>query len=75
MIISLMLSRIFKDNTYIVRGEYDGSEWWEYNVPAIFSEDDEYKDFNILGDDKFMWCTVEQMNDKERYNERGYLKE
>lgn len=24
---------LFKDNTWLSRGEYDGSEWWVYNKP------------------------------------------
>lgn len=43
----------FKDKSYIVRNEYDGSEWWEYNKPLIFNENDSYEEF-----DKFklgMW--------------------
>ena len=24
---------VFKDNTWLERGEYDGSEWWEYKYP------------------------------------------
>lgn len=62
----------FKDNTYIVRGEYDGSEWWEYNVRKIFKETDESIDFDILGANKYLWRTVEEMNDKTRYDEEGY---
>lgn len=64
----------FKDNTYIHRNEYDGSEWWEYNVPKVYRETDKYLDFNILGNDRYMWRTVEEMNDK-KYNECGYLRE
>lgn len=52
----------FKDHTYIVRGEYDGSEWWEYNVPKLYNEDDKYYDFDILGGNRFMWDSVSQMN-------------
>ena len=64
----------FKDNSYATRGEYDGSEWWEYNTPKVFNMNDEYKDFNILGGDRYMWKTVEEMND-DKYDEEGYLKE
>ena len=29
----------FEDGTWLSRGEYDGSEWWEYNiVPELPSE-------------------------------------
>ena len=52
----------FKDKSYIVRGEYDGSEWWEYNTPLNYGEDDTYEDFDILGGDKYMWETVCEMN-------------
>lgn len=62
----------FYDNTYIIRGEYDGSEWWEYNVPCLFNKDDDYIDFDILGGDNFLWKTVEEMNNKDKYNENGY---
>jgi hypothetical protein len=24
---------LFDDNTWLTRGEYDGSEWWSYNEP------------------------------------------
>ena len=64
----------FRDNTYIIRNEYDGSEWWEYNVPKIYNDDDHYLDFDILGGDQFMWRTVKEMNDKDNYDEDGYLK-
>ena len=26
---------VFSDQTYMKRGEYDGSEWWEYNEPFV----------------------------------------
>lgn len=62
----------FNDHTYIVRGEYDGSEWWEYNPPKLFNKNDIYKNFDILGGTNFMWKTVEEMNNKEKYDENGY---
>lgn len=36
----------FTDETYMTRGEYDGSEWWEYNKPLKFSKCDMYETFN-----------------------------
>ena len=27
---------IFKDGTWLSRGEYDGSEWWEYNKTPTY---------------------------------------
>lgn len=62
----------FKDHTYMTRFEYDGSEWWNYSVPKIFNEDDEYKDFDILGNNRYRWKNVKEMNDKEHYDEKGY---
>lgn len=38
----------FRDKSYIIRGEYDGSEWWNYNEPLDYSENDEHKKFNKL---------------------------
>ena len=55
----------FKDKTYITRGEYDGSEWWQYLVPKVFNENDKYRDFDILGGNKYMWDSVKQMNGDE----------
>lgn len=63
----------FNDHTYIERGEYDGAEWWEYRVKSVFNKTDDYKDFDILGGD-FSSRTVEEMNDKEKYDEEGYEK-
>lgn len=55
----------FKDKSYITRGEYDGSEWWEYNKPLIYNETDEYLDFNNLDirkTDYVGWKSVERFN-------------
>lgn len=54
----------FKDNTYAERAEYDGSEWWEYNVKKLFSEKDEYEDFDFLKirEGQIGWETVESIN-------------
>lgn len=29
---------LFRNNTWLSRGEYDGSEWWEYNVAPTIDE-------------------------------------
>lgn len=54
----------FYDNTYIRRGEYDGSEWWEYNNPLTYKSTDEYKPFKNLKvpASKVGWCDVEEIN-------------
>ena len=59
----------FNDNTYMTRGEYDGSEWWEYPVKKIFKKDDNYKEFEILGGNKYMWKTVFEMNNEDNEEE------
>lgn len=54
----------FYDNTYIKRGEYDGSEWWEYNNPLIYKSTDGYKSFRNLKvhDSMIGWRSVEEIN-------------
>ena len=52
----------FKDKNYIKRGEYDGSEWWEYNKPLTYLSNDSYQDFNKL--EGSMWDSVEKLNQK-----------
>lgn len=61
--IAIDLIICFKDNTYIKRGEYDGSEWWEYNEPLKLSKI--FKEFtNLGGGSEIMWETVEDLNTK-----------
>ena len=38
----------FNDNTYMTRGEYDGSEWWEYNEPLVYDKEEILKLIKIL---------------------------
>lgn len=55
----------FKDKTYIARGEYDGSEWWEYNVPKVFNEDEESKPYTRLSlrqVERTGWEDLEEIN-------------
>ena len=63
----------FNDHTYMQRWEYDGSEGWEYRVKAIFNKTDEYKDFDVLGGGNYSDRPVEAMNNREKYDEEGYL--
>lgn len=56
----------FNDDTYMTRGKYDGSEWWSYQVSKKFKKDDDYKDFEILGGDNYMWETVKEMNNRNK---------
>ena len=43
----------FKDEAYIKRGEYDGSEWWEYNEPLKFKKENSFKIFKLKKTDAF----------------------
>ena len=29
---------LFNDGTWLSRGEYDGNEWWDYNIPPTVEE-------------------------------------
>ena len=29
---------VFKDNSWIERSTYDGSEWWEYKKTPVFNQ-------------------------------------
>ena len=57
----------FKDKTYITREEYDGSEWWQINNVNVYSEDDDYVDFDKLkvNPRQIGWKTVEEINEEE----------
>lgn len=56
----------FKDNTYMFRWEYDGSEWWEYLVRKIFKETDDFKPFKFKVDDESCrFVTYYKITDKE----------
>lgn len=46
---------------WLERGEYDGSEWWEFK--RIIEKPSLYKEVNsIVGG---MWSTIEEINDSE----------
>jgi len=54
----------FVDRTYMVRNEYDGSEWWEYSVPKLFKDSDEsvpYSKLRVSGD-QVGWRDLEEIN-------------
>lgn len=57
----------FKDKTYITREEYDGAEWWQINNVNVYSEDDDYVDFDKLkvNPRQIGWKTVEEINEEE----------
>ena len=38
--VSCDLVILFKDKSWMERGEYDGSEWWEFKSPPVFNKED-----------------------------------
>ena len=50
---------VFSDGSKMWRGEYDGSEWWEYSTPFVMPK--EFKKISTLI--KPMWNTLKEMND------------
>lgn len=47
---------------YMVRGEYDGSEWWEYNSMDLFRKpDNELKVNRLVGG---MWDSLKEIQQK-----------
>lgn len=56
---------IIGENWYMTRGEYDGSEWWEYHSMDIFKKpENELKIARLVGG---MWDTLVGINNKEDY--------
>ena len=54
------LEIIFSDGQSMRRGEYDGSEWWEFSKP--FTMPQQLKEVHIIGGENQMWATLEEMN-------------
>ncbi len=55
----------FKDGRYMSRSEYDGSEWWNYEMPLNYKETDKYIKFHNLCAEQcgeIGWCTVKELN-------------
>ena len=52
---------VFKDGQTMTRGEYDGSEWWQFSKP--FKHPLETKKISCLGNDSFLWVKLKEMNE------------
>lgn len=51
-------------NSFIMtRGEYDGSEWWEFNLLKTGSN--KVKKIDRLVDPNRSWCTLAEINNSE----------
>jgi hypothetical protein len=53
----------FSDKTYMTRGEYDGSEWWEYNEPLVLPT--ERKPITCLHTRSVGWDSLKRINDEK----------
>ena len=56
---------VFSDNAKMWRGEYDGSEWWEYSTP--FKMPDKKKSISGLfaTDDQVGWMDLAEINKQQ----------
>jgi hypothetical protein len=52
---------VFSDGATMWRGEYDGSEWWEFSRP--FDEPKESHPITVLVGESFLWATLGEMNE------------
>jgi len=50
----------FRDGATMWRGEYDGSEWWEYSTPFVIP--DESHPIRSLGGDHVLWSTLAEID-------------
>jgi hypothetical protein len=55
---------VFTDGTYMNRGEYDGSEWWEYHQAPTKKSD--AKPFSNVGGAGTMWDDLAGLNESQR---------
>lgn len=55
------LKVVFTDGNYMKRGEYDGSEWCEYNAPI--TKPNTRKVPTTVGGNRFMWESLSEMNE------------
>lgn len=57
----------FNDNSYILRKEYDGSEWWEVQPKRIFRPNDAFKKYDrvIATSEELGWVSLHKMMAKK----------
>lgn len=49
----------FSDKTYMTRGEYDGSEWWQYKKPLVIPKQTKSIK-SLVGDSS--WLTLTEID-------------
>lgn len=52
---------IVGDDFYMIRGEYDGSEWWEYHSIELFRKPENRLEVTRLAGG--MWDTLKELNE------------
>jgi hypothetical protein len=52
---------VFDDGSYLSRGEYDGSEWWEFHTTPTIPENP--KSIQSLGGEGFLWVRIADINE------------
>lgn len=53
---------LFKDGQKMWRGEYDGSEWWEFSTPSKIPEKRRAIERLFVTPKEVGWCKLEEMN-------------
>ena len=53
---------VMKDGSWMERGEYDGSEWWECHFPNKMKPKPNAKKITNLGGDAIIWDTLKELN-------------
>lgn len=64
---------VLKDGSYFSRGEYDGSEWWEYNtMPIKNNVTKKFTRIMVNKVDEIGWRTLGELNElkKEKKEEK-----
>ena len=56
---------VFSGGQQMWRGEYDGSEWWEYSTPFVKGEKKKKITRLFIRDDQVGWKTLEEIHDKK----------
>lgn len=57
---------IFADGSWLTRGEYDGSEWWEYNAPPAIPKT--FKQITKLQSDD-SWYSLSDLQNSKTYED------
>ena len=62
-VVAFDLVIVFKDNSWLSRAEYDGSEWWAYNKTPILRSD--ARKFKRLMSSDDPWSSIKSLNEPD----------